>query len=72
MSQRPLDVLDLAKGNRVMMQLKNGTVISGTLKAFDLHLNTWLEEAEVEDSDTKTKYGRLLVRGDNVILVSPE
>ena len=72
MTQRPLDVLDTAKGKRIIAKLKNGNFISGTLKAFDLHLNMWLEDAEVENSDSKTKYGKLLVRGDNVIFASPE
>ena len=72
MSQRPLDVLDNSKNKRVIVKLKNGNVISGVLKAFDLHLNMWLEDAEVEDKESKTKFGKLLVRGDNVIIISPE
>lgn len=47
-------------------------MISGTLKAFDLHLNMWLEDAQMEDSASQTQYGKLLVRGDNVMVVSPE
>lgn len=69
--RRPLDVLDRAKGDRVIAKLKNGATITGKLKAFDLHLNMWLEDASV-DNDGKTDYGKLLVRGDNVIVVSPE
>ncbi len=72
MSQRPLDVLDNSKSKRVIVKLKNGSIISGVLRAFDLHLNMWLEEAELEDKDAKTKFGKLLVRGDNVIIISPE
>ncbi|MDY6771081.1 MAG: LSM domain-containing protein [Candidatus Nanohaloarchaea archaeon] len=78
MSQRPLDVLDAAKGDQVLVKLKargdeeEPTMISGTLKAFDLHLNMWLEDAQMEDSASQTQYGKLLVRGDNVMVVSPE
>ncbi len=46
--------------------------ISGTLTAFDLHLNMWLEDATLEDKDSQTKFGKLLIRGDNVMVVSPE
>ena len=45
MTSRPLDVLDKAKGKRVILKLKNGAEINGVLQAFDLHLNIWLEEA---------------------------
>lgn len=70
--RRPLDVLDRAKEDRVIAQLKNGSTVSGTLKAFDLHLNMWLENASVTTDEGQTDYGKLLVRGDNVIVVSPE
>lgn len=78
MTQRPFDVLNDAKGKKVIAKLKaygnkeEGATVSGTLKAFDHHLNMSLEDAEVEGSDSKTKYGKLLVRGDNVVIVSPE
>lgn len=68
----PLHLLDSAKGSNVIVKLKNGSTVSGTLGAFDLHLNMWLEEATVEKNDSQTQYGKLLVRGDNVIVVSPE
>jgi len=70
--RRPLDVLDTAKGDRVIAELKGGETISGNLKAFDLHLNMWLEDASVTNDDGQTDYGKLLIRGDNVIHVSPE
>ncbi len=70
--RRPLDVLDTAKGDRVIAKLKGGQTVSGNLKAFDLHLNMWLEDASVQDGEGQTDYGKLLIRGDNVILVSPE
>lgn len=70
--RRPLDVLDTAKGDRVIAKLKGGQTVSGNLKAFDLHLNMWLEDASVKDEEGQTDYGKLLIRGDNVIVVSPE
>ncbi len=70
--KRPLDVLDKAKEDRVIAKLKNGSTVTGRLKAFDLHLNMWLEDASVKNDDGMTDYGKLLVRGDNVIVVSPE
>lgn len=72
MTARPVDVLDKAKGKRVLIKLKNGAEITGVLQAFDLHLNIWLEEAEETKNDKKIKLGSTLVRGDTIIVVSPE
>jgi len=69
---RPLDVLDKAKGKRVIIKLKNGAEITGALQAFDLHLNIWLEEAEERKDEKQVKLGSTLVRGDTIIYISPE
>jgi small nuclear ribonucleoprotein len=71
MSERPIDALDKAKGKKVMIKLKNGDEISGILKALDLHLNLWLDEAEIQKNDTKIRLGTLLVRGDTIVYASP-
>lgn len=69
---RPIDVLNNAKGKRVLIRLKKGEEISGILQALDLHLNMWLEDSELVTDENKVKLGTLLVRGDNIIYVSPE
>lgn len=71
MGSRPIDVLDKSKGKRIIMKLKNGSEITGTLQAFDLHLNVWLEDAEERKEETQIKLGSVLVRGDTIILISP-
>jgi len=71
MTSRPLDVLDKAKGKRVILKLKNSAEITGVLQAFDLHLNIWLEDAMETKDDKQIKLGSTLVRGDTIILVSP-
>lgn len=71
MSERPIDALDRAKGKKIIVKLKNGEEVTGILKALDLHLNVWLEEAEISKSDTKLRVGTLLVRGDTIVYASP-
>jgi small nuclear ribonucleoprotein len=71
MNERPLDVLDKAKGKRVIVKLKNGEEISGILKALDLHLNIWLDDAEITKSENKIKIGSILIRGDTIIYAAP-
>jgi small nuclear ribonucleoprotein len=70
-NNRPLDLLDQGKGKRVLIKLKGGNEINGLLKAFDLHLNIWLEDADEISNDTKRKLGNVLVRGDNILVISP-
>lgn len=70
--ERPIDVLNNAKGKRVLIKLKRGTEISGTLQAMDLHLNMWINNAEIKENGDTTRLGTVLVRGDNILFVSPE
>lgn len=71
MSERPIDALDKAKGKKIIIKLKNGEEITGILKALDLHLNLWLDEAEVQKSENKIRLGTVLVRGDTIVYASP-
>ncbi|MEM5829849.1 MAG: LSM domain-containing protein [Candidatus Aenigmatarchaeota archaeon] len=71
MAERPIDALDKAKGKKVIIKLKNGEEITGILRALDLHLNLWLDEAEVNKNETKVRLGTVLVRGDTIVYASP-
>ncbi|MBI4177604.1 MAG: RNA-binding protein [Candidatus Aenigmarchaeota archaeon] len=70
-SSRPFTELDQAKGRRVIIKLKGGEEINGILKSFDQHLNIWLEDADENSAQVNRKLGDVLVRGDNIILISP-
>jgi len=71
--KRPLDVLGGAEGKKVLVRIKTGDDISGTLTAFDSHINIFLENAEVRDNKNEVTYvlGTVLIRGDSIIFVSP-
>ena len=71
--ERPLDALNQAKGKRVIAELKNKRQVIGTLEAFDIHINLVLDDAEERDEEGKIsrKLGRVFVRGDMVLFISP-
>lgn len=72
MTDRPIDALDRAKGKKVFIKLKNGEEVTGILKALDLHLNLWVDEAETSKAgEAKVKMGTILVRGDTIVYASP-
>jgi small nuclear ribonucleoprotein len=70
--ERPLDALNEARNQRVIVELKNKIQIIGKLKAFDIHINVVLEDAEEwENGSMKRKIGKAFIRGDTIILLSP-
>ena len=72
-AMRPLDMLNAARDKRVLVELKNGRQYVGQLKAFDIHVNVVLAEAEeLENGEVKRKLGSAFLRGDTIILISPQ
>ena len=72
-SERPLDALNEARGKRVIVELKNKVQLTGKLKAFDIHINTVLEEAEERlNGEVQRKLGVVFIRGDTITIISPQ
>ena len=72
MEARPLDALNQARGKKVIVELKNGKTYTGTLRAFDIHINVVLGDAEESvDSEVKRKFSVTFIRGDTIILIAP-
>jgi small nuclear ribonucleoprotein len=70
--ERPLDVLNNAKGKEVLVQLKNNKQVVGTLLAFDIHINVVVDNArEMENGEHKRNIGLTFLRGDTIIYISP-
>jgi small nuclear ribonucleoprotein len=69
---RPLDVLNAAKGKEILVQLKNNKQMVGRLLAFDIHINIVLDNAkELENGEQSRNYGLVFLRGDTIIFISP-
>ena len=70
---RPLDALNNARNKRVIVELKNNKQFIGKLKAFDIHVNVVLEDAEERaDGEVKRKLGVVFLRGDTIVMISAE
>ncbi len=71
--ERPLDSLNDARNKRVLIELKNGKQLMGVLKAFDIYINVVLQDAEEHaNGELQRKLGHVFIRGDTIILISPQ
>jgi small nuclear ribonucleoprotein len=69
--ERPLDMLNNCKGKEVLINLKNDKILSGTLTAFDIHINIVLDNAkEIENDQVQKNLGLIFIRGDIITHIS--
>ncbi|MDD1719200.1 MAG: RNA-binding protein [Methanoregulaceae archaeon] len=72
MTKRPLDILDQVLNKQpVIVSLKGGRELRGILQGYDVHMNLVLDKAEEVSGTDVSRVGTLIVRGDNVIYISP-
>ena len=71
-NERPFDLLSKVLGKMVLVKLKGSISIRGRITSFDAHMNIVMEDAEeLDGGETKAKLGTILLRGGNIIFVSP-
>jgi small nuclear ribonucleoprotein len=72
LAEKPLDVIHKALDGNVIVELKGSREFRGKLVGYDIHMNLVLEEAEeMTNGEVIRSLGHLVVRGDNVVLISP-
>ncbi len=65
-------VLDESINKMVLIKLKGNKTIRGNLLGFDQHMNLLLDQSEeVPSEGDSISLGSIVVRGDNVIMISP-
>jgi small nuclear ribonucleoprotein len=71
--EKPLKILHASLNNRVMVELRGGRGYQGVLDGYDVpHMNLVLKNAdEILNGETTTRHTAVILRGDNIIYVSP-
>ena len=65
-------VLDESINKKCTDKAKGGKTITGLLQGFDQHMNLLLDQSEEIPSEGESKsLGSIVVRGDNVVMISP-
>ncbi|MCL4327636.1 MAG: small nuclear ribonucleoprotein [Candidatus Thermoplasmatota archaeon] len=69
---KPMDVLRQSIDKGVMVEVKGKRLYSGVLEGYDVYMNLVIKNAgEVINDQNVGVHQRVLVRGDNVIYISP-
>lgn len=71
MSDTTTKIFEQSLNQIVLVELRGGRGLRGKLFSFDQHMNLVLEDAEEISGNQGKKLGTIIVRGDNVVLVSP-
>ena len=71
--EKPLKLLHASLNNRVIVELRGGVEYQGILDGYDVpHMNLVLKNAdEVVRTEKKNENKKYIVRGDNIIYISP-
>lgn len=65
----PLSLIYRNVDRRVTVYLKGGERYQGILAKVDGYMNLVLEDTVEEKSNRSAKYGRVLIRGNNILLI---
>ncbi len=58
-------------GKLILVKLRGNKLLRGVLRSFDQHLNIVLEDAEEILENESRKLGVVVIRGENIIFMSP-
>jgi len=69
-TKRPLSVLQKSLNKSVIVRLKNEVEYKGKIDNVDSYMNLIMTDAEeLRDGKTVGKFGRIILRGNNVIFI---
>ncbi len=65
----PLSIIFKCLSKKVTVYLKGGERYTGILSKVDNYMNLVLEDTMEEKVNKTAKYGRVLIRGNNILLI---
>ena len=68
----PLSLLEKSLNKKVTLLLKDSRLLEGTLTGFDDYLNMVLEDTEETNADQVKRRGTVILRGNNVVSITPK
>jgi len=67
----PQNLLESSINKQISILLKDGRIIKGKLTGYDEYMNMVLEGAEEEKGEEKKRLGTLILRGNNIVSITP-
>ena len=68
----PLTLLEKAMNTNISLLLKDNRILDGKLVGYDDYMNLVLEDCEETKDDKKRRIGTVILRGNNVVSISPQ
>lgn len=68
----PMKMLEENLNRKIALLLKDNRVLEGTLTGYDEYMNMVLSEVEENAEDLTRKLGTVIIRGSNVVRISPK
>lgn len=66
----PIKALEQQLNDVVSIKLKDQRIFRGRLTRCDMYMNLTLADAEeLENEETRAKYGQVLIRGNNILWI---
>jgi small nuclear ribonucleoprotein len=67
----PINVLEKSMNQKITLLLKDNRILEGRLIGFDEYMNLVLDETEERMGDKARRLGKVVLRGNNVVSISP-
>ena len=68
----PLNLLEKSLQKTIMLVLKDGRMVEGKLTGFDTYMNMVLDDTDENFEQKKRKLGTVILRGNNVVSITPK
>lgn len=68
----PTKILENSMNKKITLLLKDSRLLEGKLVGFDDYMNMVLENTEETFNDEVRRLGMIIIRGNNVVSISPQ